>query len=307
MLFDLELYLIEILHQTTTESHSSSVTSCCILSKFYIKPQRARAPSVLAVVVSYRNSTSNHNTSFRPFMSVKGCILSKFYIKPQRHACRLCVTKVVSYRNSTSNHNANVPLYSYWVLYLIEILHQTTTASTVLLVSKVLYLIEILHQTTTLPLAILLLLRCILSKFYIKPQRLALAVLVIRVVSYRNSTSNHNVMSAQAFMMKLYLIEILHQTTTALFGCRRPLSCILSKFYIKPQLLGELSERHPGCILSKFYIKPQLYPVDECPAIRCILSKFYIKPQLWGLTHRPGSRCILSKFYIKPQLLAVLS
>ena len=35
-----ELYLIEILHQTTTESSTMKRTQCCILSKFYIKPQQ---------------------------------------------------------------------------------------------------------------------------------------------------------------------------------------------------------------------------------------------------------------------------
>ena len=35
-------------------------------------------------------------------------------------------------------------------LYLIEILHQTTTYPTLFLLSSQLYLIEILHQTTTI-------------------------------------------------------------------------------------------------------------------------------------------------------------
>ena len=35
-------------------------------------------------------------------------------------------------------------------LYLIEILHQTTTEETTLIPMKLLYLIEILHQTTTI-------------------------------------------------------------------------------------------------------------------------------------------------------------
>ena len=55
----------------------------------------------------------------------------------------------------------------------------------------------------------------------------------------------------------LYLIEILHQTTTFHHTLQTLFRCILSKFYIKPQpacLLGEFSVR---CILSKFYIKPQ--------------------------------------------------
>ena len=37
--------------------------------------------------------------------------------------------------------------------------------------------------------------------------------------------------------------------------------CILSKFYIKPQLLCVAYKTHTGCILSKFYIKPQQTPV----------------------------------------------
>ena len=79
------------------------------------------------------------------------------------------------------------------VLYLIEILHQTTTADPSRARTLLLYLIEILHQTTTGPLR--------------KVRRLSLYLIEIlhqtttcncttlkceRVVSYRNSTSNHN-------------------------------------------------------------------------------------------------------------------
>ena len=81
------------------------------------------------------------------------------------------------------------------MLYLIEILHQTTTGGIPANRGKALYLIEILHQTTT---------------HYLWDDLLS----------------------------ALYLIEILHQTTTrsALFVRRD--CCILSKFYIKPQLRG---------------------------------------------------------------------
>ena len=57
-----KLYLIEILHQTTTKTRDEFDALGCILSKFYIKPQQAERPGVIAW----------------------GCILSKFYIKPQR-------------------------------------------------------------------------------------------------------------------------------------------------------------------------------------------------------------------------------
>ena len=79
-----------------------------------------------------------------------------------------------------------------------------------------------------------------------------------RVVSYRNSTSNHN-----------------RPPPT---GNRRR-GCILSKFYIKPQLTEEPHEFEISCILSKFYIKPQHWATVLIEVKGCILSKFYIKPQ----------------------------
>ena len=38
-------------------------------------------------------------------------------------------------------------------------------------------------------------------------------------------------------------------------------SCILLKFYIKPQHNVEFIEQEESCILLKFYIKPQLMPL----------------------------------------------
>ena len=79
---------------------------------------------------------------------------------------------------------------------------------------RLLYLIEILHQTTTIE--------------------------VIQIV-----------------LFVLYLIEILHQTTTLRSELKRGTGCILSKFYIKPQLFKSRIFSTSSCILSKFYIKPQ--------------------------------------------------
>ena len=110
------------------QSGSKSATgSGCILSKFYIKPQLARQWLMVPCVVSYRNSTSNHN----------------------QRKCNNKKSKVVSYRNSTSNHNYRGKKRVIVALYLIEILHQTTTRA------RMAILVD----------------RCILSKFYIKPQQ----------------------------------------------------------------------------------------------------------------------------------------
>ena len=164
---------------------------------------------------------------------------------------------------------------------------------------------------------------CILLKFYIKPQHTANVYNLLYVVSYRNSTSNHNFFSqcygnlevvsyrnstsnhnkSSPYVNKpeLYLIEILHQTTTRTAAALISIGCILSKFYIKPQLLASKVDNNRGCILSKFYIKPQLWPTQIRRLKGCILSKFYIKPQLRIAYPVEAVGCILSKFYIKPQ------
>ena len=69
-------------------------------------------------------------------------------------------------------------------LYLIEILHQTTTCWHVHPDRLVLYLIEILHQTTTAVCRDWLSGRCILLKFYIKPQQQYAGIGYQDVVSY---------------------------------------------------------------------------------------------------------------------------
>ena len=142
----------------------------CILSKFYIKPQHPRLFELSRLVVSYRNSTSNHN------------------LEEKYHNLR----QVVSYRNSTSNHNsASMPSAS-GPLYLIEILHQTTTKA-VLSLSTIGCILSKFYIKPQLKLAFKIGVKsCILSKFYIKPQQRSSSMAISAVVSYRNSTSNHN-------------------------------------------------------------------------------------------------------------------
>ena len=187
-----QLYLIEILHQTTTPAVVTNNLQRCILSKFYIKPQQWRRLPRCCCVVSYRNSTSNHN-GVNATMS-GGSVVSYRNSTSNHNEPGTAPAKqlVVSYRNSTSNHNSNRAAVKNGRLYLIEILHQTTTFSRVHFPALSLYLIEILHQTTTRLFVMILQFRCILSKFYIKPQLVGEPSNNNSVVSYRNSTSNHN-------------------------------------------------------------------------------------------------------------------
>ena len=165
----------------------------CILSKFYIKPQqdakRQTADNGCILSKFYiKPQLSSGNASVG-----RSCILSKFYIKPQLEIPRTHLHGVVSYRNSTSNHNRELTDSNYDELYLIEILHQTTTLEEPPAEIVLLYLIEILHQTTTRFCVVSKSYRCILSKFYIKPQHSRGCLRFLWVVSYRNSTSNHNI------------------------------------------------------------------------------------------------------------------
>ena len=99
------LYLIEILHQTTTHCKCIQFTLCCILSKFYIKPQRRGLRNLRHSSCILSKFYIKPQRLCRCYSWPSGCILSKFYIKPQRVAGEGYSQAVVSYRNSTSNHN----------------------------------------------------------------------------------------------------------------------------------------------------------------------------------------------------------
>ena len=77
--------------------------------------------------------------------------------------------------------------------------------------------------------------------------------------------------------------------------------CIISSFYIKPQLSSPATMAFFCCNISSFYIKPQLSTKEYYDQLSCIISSFYIKPQLPYNKNNPNVRCIISSFYIKPQ------
>ena len=102
-------------------------------------------------------------------------------------------------------------------LYLIEILHQTTTCANTNFGTLTLYLIEILHQTTTKH----------------RDDFLELGLYLIEILHQTTTVDNHDLAPGV-----LYLIEILHQTTTPRERRFEEVGCILLKFYIKPQLFS---------------------------------------------------------------------
>ena len=230
------LYLIEILHQTTTGCWFSYSFRSCILSKFYIKPQPGAGSPIHLGVVSYRNSTSNHNNFPASYEDPALYLIEILHQTTTGPIIGLAAEGLYLIEILHQTTTAPVDASEQEPLYLIEILHQTTTGDDYVLIGSQLYLIEILHQTTTNAIQFRVKISCILSKFYIKPQLgwqrpnfcccCILSKFYIKpqpppaclplngVVSYRNSTSNHNWFRAASVMIALYLIEILHQTTT---------------------------------------------------------------------------------------------
>ena len=209
---------------------------CCILSKFYIKPQLPVGASSAVSSCILSKFYIKPQQRVRHKIGHSCCILSKFYIKPQQCTLQHDSFCVVSYRNSTSNHNKLLNGRLAPKLYLIEILHQTTTRITSMMSLHQLYLIEILHQTTTLG-----------SSF------VTADVLYLIEILHQTTTALVSALS----LLGLYLIEILHQTTTASIDFSTPEKLYLIEILHQTTTFGPTSTRFASCILSKFYIKPQ--------------------------------------------------
>ena len=196
------------------------------------------------MVVSHSNSTSNHN------------IIGVAAVRP----------KVVSHSNSTSNHNISLEEARLELLFLIPILHQTTTYERSGKRCALLFLIPILHQTTTAMQTSTSSRCCFSFQFYIKPQPffgLIDRILVVshsnstsnhnlyavsnrktQVVSHSNSTSNHNSSRVILISYSLFLIPILHQTTTS----RMAVIHILHVTHMTP--MHKTSCRTPGKLVG---------------------------------------------------------
>ena len=165
-----QLFLINILHQTATWQTLTNEMSSCSLSIFYIKPQLFSLLALLSPVIPYQYSTSNRNRSW--FLSV----LEKLFL--------------INILHQTATLTLNVSLILK--LFLINILHQTATRNDVsqhtwccslsIFYIKPQPVRRILQENEC----------CSLSIFYIKPQRRSSCSFNGFVVPYQYSTSNRN-------------------------------------------------------------------------------------------------------------------
>ena len=121
------------------------------------------------------------------------------------------------------------------------------------------------------------------------------------VVSHSNSTSNHNQSESRFLPIRLFLIPILHQTTTHGRAGNGRTSCFSFQFYIKPQQSATNTCNMSGCFSFQFYIKPQLYLPASKSSGGCFSFQFYIKPQQSCRRYGWWRSCFSFQFYIKPQ------
>ena len=197
------------------------VNFCCILLKFYIKPQR----------------------SLHVPLPQCCCILLKFYIKPQLSGVSQSVKTVVSYWNSTSNHNCAISPNARRKLYLIEILHQTTTSSLRIRSKTSLYLIEILHQTTTIWRPIVRKVKLYLIEILHQTTTLNSARKhTDSVVSYWNSTSNHNAGGAICSISVLYAV-----LSGRKIECRTFVEVCLMRFFVFQRTKIPFFQKNSNC------------------------------------------------------------
>ena len=121
------LFLFQFYIKPQQDLSDGSKSLCCFLFQFYIKPQHIDLIRRIHESCFLFQSTSNHNR----FLTISS------------------LSAVVSYFNSTSNHNRQSTSEIVFRLFLISILHQTTTGRAVPVESMLLFLISILYQTTT--------------------------------------------------------------------------------------------------------------------------------------------------------------
>ena len=153
----------------------------CLISLFYIKPQRRAGRTNHHCIVLYLSSTSNHNMTF--LMEHERLIV--LYLSstsnhnlvgfPPLGCC------IVLYLSSTSNHNVFLQHRVEIQLSYISLLHQTTTRASISSFVGLLSYISLLHQTTTPSVSSPPVPDCLISLFYIKPQQILILYLVSAV------------------------------------------------------------------------------------------------------------------------------
>ena len=146
--------------------------------------------------------------------TARSCIISFFYIKPQQVGFCRPTLEVVLYPSSTSNHNTTCPRYVKVKVVLYPSSTSNHNKGQELELFKRLCYILLLHQTTTYQRKALQVACCVISFFYIKPQR-----------------ERENPRKYPSCVISFFYIK----PQLWLYTPLRRVRCVISFFYIKPQ------------------------------------------------------------------------
>ena len=165
-----------------------------------------------------------------------GRLVSLIDIKPQHNPNNTKSRYVVLYPSSTSNLNwyRTEEARDRVVLYLSS----TSNHNGILedIPPNELCYIFLLHQTTTIN------------------ARGKRTILLCYIFLLHQTTTRK---SGGKIVLLLCYIFLLHQTTTLMSIVPDAVCCVISFFYIKPQLKNAAADLRPRCVISFFYIKPQ--------------------------------------------------
>ena len=116
--------------------------TCCFSFQFYIKPQLlGRAKPARLGCFSFQFYIKPQLNFIKMELNHR-CFSFQFYIKPQLSPAGILPFFVVSHSNSTSNHNYVENMDNISELFLIPILHQTTTSR-----MAVIHILHVTHMT----------------------------------------------------------------------------------------------------------------------------------------------------------------
>ena len=226
------------LHQTTTNAVNKPKLCNCLISSFYFKPQLFSYNLAHLHIVLYRLSTSNHNVEQ---VIIQGFTIVLYRLSTSNHNSAPsfpCRASIVLYRLSTSNHNPG----DRWEGRLSIVLYRLSTSNhnwpfTEYHIKKiVLYRLSTSNHNCH-P-------RCPHSRTIVL-YRLStsnhnwdfLCFQFAGIVLYRLSTSNHNSKTARCIAICIVLYRLSTSNHNRKFRFRaNHHHCLISSFYIKPQL-----------------------------------------------------------------------
>ena len=166
------MFLLAVIHQTTTLMLTPRTLTECFYWRLYIKPQPRTFALSQITSVSIGGYTSNHN---RPPAIYAG--LGVFLL-------------AVIHQTTTIEYN----LTPVAKVFLLAVIHQTTTGSVSLHLLNWVFLLAVIHQTTT-------------EQYY---TRYTKAVFLLAVIHQTTTTPILRLLNVLVF-----LLAVIHQTTTS--------------------------------------------------------------------------------------------